>query len=1071
MYHHNQHEEEETIYDEWGYHNSAYVMVDFLLPTGIYIPMEVERNSTIEKIKKQLWDRAIQFPLFGQLSGPDMYVFMYVTGIGTTEEIVTENRRLIEIDLLHELPMLKLVKRQGNIEEKRVAQEIKTLAGIKNESEINKDPEKAHFRTKMRKKALEVVNEREKMHWKDLLNHNYPPSIVYEQEPFLRQYGLVPVKYENVEGMVKKMKVNPNWMSHDLTREALSTWRNAGIALPTTNPEDYVLRAPGKEYIVGNYQLFQYKVLRDGLVKRPNVEETQPPDTPTLILYHVASIRPILPQSSYGFEQLKLAPLPPPMPSRRHNTMSLWKLDTSFNVQVVRTGNINTKMDKKFIVHIGLYHGISTLCNTCYTHNAKETRENDKLTLDWEDICYFDITSCHLPRNSRLCISICVIDKKDVKKGTNKKKGDKKNDQRSIYANSTPLFWVNMNIFDFQGVLKSGRHTLPCWSWPENLENDTLNPLGVVTTNPDEESVYIELDLSEYATPVAYPPFQDVLAEAAQQTDVATNPEIFTKASKTHLQQLDEMLGKPSQDELFENEKELLWYLRMECRDHYPQYLSKILGTIKWNSYKSVAQMQALLNCWTQLEPERALELLDCQYADEKIREFAVSCLRKLPDDQLQQYLLQLVQVIKYESYIDNPLVLFLLERAWKNRKVGHFLFWHLKSEMSDQYVGGRFSLILEAYLYGNIPHLHNLVRQHDALMKMKSLNQLVKSPGIKQSDVPSQGRQALHECINQESYAEALSQVECPLDPSILLEKPETEPCKVMNSKMRPLWLVFKNQDSLTGKISVIYKNGDDLRQDMLTLQIISIMDILWKSEGLDLRMIPYGCLSTGVKMGMIEVVTNSNTIANIQKKKAGRFTAAFRHETLFEWIQEYNKTPKELETAIQNFTYSCAGYCVATYVLGVGDRHSDNIMVTEKGQLFHIDFGHILGNFKSKYGIKRERVPFVLAHDFVHVINKGKTDTKEEFEKFRKLCDHAFLILRKKGFLFVTLFSLMLSSGLPELTSLEDLNYLRESLALHVSEEQARKQFRSKFNKALKDAWSTSLNWFFHNVAKDNR
>ena len=54
---------------------------------------------------------------------------------------------------------------------------------------------------------------------------------------------------------------------------------------------------------------------------------------------------------------------------------------------------------------------------------------------------------------------------------------------------------------------------------------------------------------------------------------------------------------------------------------------------------------------------------------------------------------------------------------------------------------------------------------------------------------------------------------------------------------------------------------------------------------------------------------------------------------------------------------------------------------------QLFHIDFGHILGNFKSKYGIKRERVPFVLAHDFVHVINKGKTNEKKDFEIFRKV------------------------------------------------------------------------------------
>ncbi|KFW88213.1 Phosphatidylinositol 4,5-bisphosphate 3-kinase catalytic subunit beta isoform, partial [Manacus vitellinus] len=77
--------------------------------------------------------------------------------------------------------------------------------------------------------------------------------------------------------------------------------------------------------------------------------------------------------------------------------------------------------------------------------------------------------------------------------------------------------------------------------------------------------------------------------------------------------------------------------------------------------------------------------------------------------------------------------------------------------------------------------------------------------------------------------------------------------------------------------------------------------------------------------------------------------------------------------DRAIEEFTLSCAGYCVATYVLGIGDRHSDNIMVRKNGQLFHIDFGHILGNFKSKFGIKRERVPFILTYDFIHVIQQG--------------------------------------------------------------------------------------------------
>lgn len=41
------------------------------------------------------------------------------------------------------------------------------------------------------------------------------------------------------------------------------------------------------------------------------------------------------------------------------------------------------------------------------------------------------------------------------------------------------------------------------------------------------------------------------------------------------------------------------------------------------------------------------------------------------------------------------------------------------------------------------------------------------------------------------------------------------------------------------------------------------------------------------------------------------------------------------DLDRAIEEFTLSCAGYCVATYVLGIGDRHSDNIMVRKNGQV----------------------------------------------------------------------------------------------------------------------------------------
>lgn len=48
---------------------------------------------------------------------------------------------------------------------------------------------------------------------------------------------------------------------------------------------------------------------------------------------------------------------------------------------------------------------------------------------------------------------------------------------------------------------------------------------------------------------------------------------------------------------------------------------------------------------------------------------------------------------------------------------------------------------------------------------------------------------------------------------------------------------------------------------------------------------------------------------------------------------------------------------------------------------------------------------------------------------------------------------------------------SFPQDSLALGKSEEEALKNFKVKFNEALRESWKTKVNWMMHSLAKDNR
>ena len=353
--------------------------------------------------------------------------------------------------------------------------------------------------------------------------------------------------------------------------------------------------------------------------------------------------------------------------------------------------------------------------------------------------------------------------------------------------------------------------------------------------------------------------------------------------------------------------------------------------------------------------------------------------------------------------------------------------------------VSERFGLLLQEYLRCCGPHRDEIALQHEVEQKLISMAELVHT--VKKDERVALLRQELSKLTFPAKFQLAL-------DPRFECSGLKVEKCKCMDSKKVPLWLVFKNADPLGDSLVVIFKAGDDLRQDALTLQIIRIMERKWEREGLDLKLSPYGCVSTGNETGFIEVVLNSNTTANITKKYSGGAGGAFSKEPMKLWLEEHNPGERALNEAVDTFCVSLAGYCVATYVMGIGDRHNDNVMLSEAGHLFHIDFGHFLGNFKSKYGIKRETAPFVFTPSMAHVLG-GVDDAL--FAEFERTATAAYNVLRRHARLLVTLFSLMLSCGIPELQREADIHYLKDKLRLQDTEQQAAEYFSSKIRECL--------------------
>lgn len=199
---------------------------------------------------------------------------------------------------------------------------------------------------------------------------------------------------------------------------------------------------------------------------------------------------------------------------------------------------------------------------------------------------------------------------------------------------------------------------------------------------------------------------------------------------------------------------------------------------------------------------------------------------------------------------------------------------------------------------------------------------------------------------------------ISLPIDPTMKFRGIVIEESEVIPSKQAPLMLTCKMSRTRSRLISsphqsprgdaeeirekYLLKVGDDLRQDQLMLQMMALMSCVWQErlppeDAQLLQIANFRVLAVTPQSGYVKFVADSVPLSVALRESQGN---------LAEWLGQHCPHDLSVDELMDNFCGSVAASCVATYILGIGDRHLENLCITRRGQLFHIDFGFVLGD-----------------------------------------------------------------------------------------------------------------------------
>ncbi|KAK4742302.1 hypothetical protein SAY87_000303 [Trapa incisa] len=445
---------------------------------------------------------------------------------------------------------------------------------------------------------------------------------------------------------------------------------------------------------------------------------------------------------------------------------------------------------------------------------------------------------------------------------------------------------------------------------------------------------------------------------------------------------------------------------------------------------------------WAACSITQALEFLTPAYKGHpRVMAYVLRVLESYPPERVTFYMPQLVQALRYD---DERLVEGYLLRATQRSDIfAHILIWHLRGETCASEPGedlvpnaknAAFLALLpevkQRIIDGFNPKaLDVFIREFNFFEKVTSISGLL-------YQLPKEERRA--------GIRRELEKIEMdgddlylPTAHNKLVRGIQVDSGIPLQSAAKvPIMITFNVVDREGDPDDIkpqacIFKVGDDCRQDVLALQVISLLRDIFQAVGLNLYLFPYGVLPTDRGKGIIEVVPNTRSRSQMGETTDGGLYEIFQ--------QDYGPVGSPtFEAARENFIISSAGYAVASLLLQPKDRHNGNLLFDNVGRLVHIDFGFIF-EISPGGNMRFESAHFKLSHEMTQLLDPSGIMKSETWHRFLGLCVKGYLAARRYMDGIISTVQLMVDSGLPCFSRGDPIGNLRKRFHPEMNEREA--------------------------------